>query len=333
MYDKFRFRRHDILTIVDELRDDLEYPDTWHARPLDGYSANYSNIADVCEFVSRTWWLRPSASTNQPHPEPSIPCDQRFGRSDAWVDTAIDTTTSRPAQGEVPPASRIPHRGGMHWRDPRPHEHECVNRKNFHSINIQVTCDLSNTLNFSKPLCCGLTSPCHGVCYSRNISIPSVKLLVSRVVHFPTNIARFPQRRQPVAKRQPFPTGYCFAFCSEGCCSNPNCNFAHKCPTCNGPHALSQCPDSRHVAQFKRPPTPFHRPVPPFKHPAFPLRLPTPVHVVRLWQFLLDSRYDPALSRDICSGFTYGFPLSFQGDVSHRAIPCNHPSLLSPFYK
>ena len=27
-YDKFRFRRHDILTIVDELRDDLEYPDT-----------------------------------------------------------------------------------------------------------------------------------------------------------------------------------------------------------------------------------------------------------------------------------------------------------------
>ena len=28
LYDKFRFRRHDILTIVDELRDDLEYPDT-----------------------------------------------------------------------------------------------------------------------------------------------------------------------------------------------------------------------------------------------------------------------------------------------------------------
>ena len=32
MYDdvelyKFRFRRHDILTNVDELRDDLEYPD------------------------------------------------------------------------------------------------------------------------------------------------------------------------------------------------------------------------------------------------------------------------------------------------------------------
>ena len=28
LYDKFRFRRHDILTTVNELRDDLEYPDT-----------------------------------------------------------------------------------------------------------------------------------------------------------------------------------------------------------------------------------------------------------------------------------------------------------------
>ena len=87
---------------------------------------------------------------------------------------------------------------------------------------------------------------------------------------FPNQHRAFPQRRQPVAKRQPFPTGYCFAFCSEGHCSNPNCSFAHKCPTCNGPHALSQCPGSRHVAQFKRPATPFHRPVPPFKRPAFP---------------------------------------------------------------
>ena len=66
MYDKFRFRRHDILTIVDELRDDLEYPDTRQLRPLAGYSASCSGIADVCEFVSRTWWLRPSASTSQP---------------------------------------------------------------------------------------------------------------------------------------------------------------------------------------------------------------------------------------------------------------------------
>ena len=53
----------------------------------------------------------------------------------------------------------------------------------------------------------------------------------------------FPQRQQPVAKRQHFPTGYCFAFCSEGRCSNQNCNFA----------------------PFKHPPTPFHRSVPPFK--------------------------------------------------------------------
>ena len=28
LYDKFIFRRHDILTIVDELRDDIEYLDT-----------------------------------------------------------------------------------------------------------------------------------------------------------------------------------------------------------------------------------------------------------------------------------------------------------------
>ena len=28
LYDNFRFHRHDILTIVDELREDSEYPDT-----------------------------------------------------------------------------------------------------------------------------------------------------------------------------------------------------------------------------------------------------------------------------------------------------------------
>ena len=74
LYDKFRFRRHDILTIVDELLDDLEYPDrhaTSITRLLAGYSASYSGIVDVCEFVSRTWWLRPSVSISQPHPEPS----------------------------------------------------------------------------------------------------------------------------------------------------------------------------------------------------------------------------------------------------------------------
>ena len=71
LYDKFRFRRHDILTIVDELLDDLEYPDRHATRLLAGYSASYSGIVDICEFVSRTWWLRPSVSTSQPHPEPS----------------------------------------------------------------------------------------------------------------------------------------------------------------------------------------------------------------------------------------------------------------------
>ena len=69
LYDKFRFRRHDILTIVDELRNDLEYPDTRQG-PLPATLHVIVAFADVCEFVSRTWWLRPSASTSQPHPKP-----------------------------------------------------------------------------------------------------------------------------------------------------------------------------------------------------------------------------------------------------------------------
>ena len=72
MYDDvelymFRFRRHDILAIVDELRDDLEYPDT-----RQGYlPAALQVIVSLRQVVSRTWWLRPSASTRLPHPEPS----------------------------------------------------------------------------------------------------------------------------------------------------------------------------------------------------------------------------------------------------------------------
>ena len=44
LYDKFRFCRHDILTIVDELLDDLEYPDRHPTRLLAGYSASYGGI-------------------------------------------------------------------------------------------------------------------------------------------------------------------------------------------------------------------------------------------------------------------------------------------------
>ena len=44
--------------------------------------------------------------------------------------------------------------------------------------------------------------------------------------------------------------------------------------------------------------------------------------------FLQKSSYDAALSTEICTGFICGFPLSFQGDLSYKAIPCNHPSLL-----
>ena len=40
LYNKFRFRHHDILIIVNELQGDLEYPDN---------SASCSGIVDVCD--------------------------------------------------------------------------------------------------------------------------------------------------------------------------------------------------------------------------------------------------------------------------------------------
>ena len=48
LYDKFRIRRHDILTIVDELQDDLDRVPRHAARPLAGYSASCSGFAEVC---------------------------------------------------------------------------------------------------------------------------------------------------------------------------------------------------------------------------------------------------------------------------------------------
>ena len=60
-----------------------------------------------------------------------------------------------------------------------------------------------------------------------------------------------------------------------------------------------------------------------------PYQLPTPVHAARLLQLLQESRYDPSLTKDIWHGFTYGFSICFQGDLSDRPVPCNHPSLLA----
>ena len=60
-----------------------------------------------------------------------------------------------------------------------------------------------------------------------------------------TQNATFPLRRQPNPKKQSFPAGYCFSFCSFGRCKNPWCTFKHQCPTCSAPHAMSQCPIRR----------------------------------------------------------------------------------------
>ena len=106
LYAKFRFRRHDILTIIDELRDDLECPDTRQG-PL---PATLQVIVALRMYASL--FLELGGWDHRHRPVNRIPkhisCDKRFGRSDARVDTASDATTRRPAQGEVPPASRIP---------------------------------------------------------------------------------------------------------------------------------------------------------------------------------------------------------------------------------
>ena len=107
MYDDVElYDWHDILTIVDELRDDFEYPDTRQG-PL---PATLQVIVALRMYASL--FLEPGGWDHRHRPvnrTPNhLPCDQRFGRSDARVDTATDATTSRPTQGEVPPASRIP---------------------------------------------------------------------------------------------------------------------------------------------------------------------------------------------------------------------------------
>ena len=196
------------------------------------------------------------------------------------------------------------------------------------TCNLSAPCPTMHPPEFSWltttiSVSCGLISPCHGVCYTRNFSILSVKLLVSRVVLSPTSIARFPNVASPFQRAIALP------FAVKAIAPTRTAAL----PT-NAPHAMAHmlCPSAQAVIM-----SPNSNDLPPPSiaqfHPSNaqlspPLRLPTPVHVVRLWQLLLESRYDPALSRDICSGFTYGFPLSFQGDLSHRVIPCNHPSLL-----
>ena len=136
----------------------------------------------------------------------------------------------------------------------------------------------------------------------------------------PTSIARFPNVDSLLLNASPFQQAIALPFAVKAIAPTRTAAL----PT-NAPHAMAHmpCPSAQAVVM-----SPNSNDLPPPSiaqfHPSNaqlspPLRLPTPVHVVRLWQLLLESRYDPALSRDICSGFTYGFPLSFQGDLSHRA--------------
>ena len=52
------------------------------------------------------------------------------------------------------------------------------------------------------------------------------------------------------------------------------------------------------------------------------------MHAVRLLELFKESKYDPALVKQIGQGFHKGFRIPLQGDLGFRAVPCNHPSLL-----
>ena len=127
---------------------------------------------------------------------------------------------------------------------------------------------------------------------------------------------------------QRFPKGYCFAYCSYGRSSNAKCSFLHRCPTCNGQHALFQCRDNGPLSSHAllspsiAPPSLSNNLLSPAS------RLLTQVHTARLLHLLPASNYDAVLSMDIWQGFTYGFPIFVLGDLSERSVPCNHPSLL-----
>ena len=146
LYDKFRFRRHDILEIVDELRDDLEYPETRQGSlpatlqvlvALRMYATGcFQNlVADTIGIdqstASRTIHRVTNALVARMHEWVRLPTQQQADRTKAKflrmagfpnVVGCIDGTHVRI---QAPPNN----------------EHEYVNRKNFHSINVQVTCD------------------------------------------------------------------------------------------------------------------------------------------------------------------------------------------------
>lgn len=76
--------------------------------------------------------------------------------------------------------------------------------------------------------------------------------------------ASTPLGRSQLPKKQSFPSGYCFVFCTYGTCKNPNCRYQHLCPICRGHHAQSKCP-RRAAPTFPNTPAPNAgaRPTPP----------------------------------------------------------------------
>ena len=158
LYDKFRFRRHDILAIVDELREDLEYPDTRQGSlpatlqvlvALRMYATGcFQNL------VAETIGIDQSTASRTIHRVTNA----LVARMQEWVQLPTQQQADR-QKAKFLRLAGFPNVvgciDGTHVRIQAPptNEHEYVNRKNFHSINVQVMCDLSNSLNFPKLLC------------------------------------------------------------------------------------------------------------------------------------------------------------------------------------
>ena len=158
LYSKFRFRRHDILRIVDELRNDLEYPVTRQGSlpaasqvmvALRMYATGcFQNL--VAETIgidqstaSRTIHRVTNALLHRMHDWVCLPTQQvadqqkvKFLRLAGFPNVVgcIDDTHVR-------------------IQSPTANEHEYVNRKNFHSINVQVMCNLSSIFSLVNKIC------------------------------------------------------------------------------------------------------------------------------------------------------------------------------------
>ncbi|KAK2172315.1 hypothetical protein NP493_974g00020 [Ridgeia piscesae] len=85
---------------------------------------------------------------------------------------------------------------------------------------------------------------------------PELYHTVTSNAHTTPNPAFLPKRKQPFPRRQSFPVGFCFAFCTTGTCRYLGCTYRYSCPTCNGSHIPAQCPAKRQAAVLPKPQTP-----------------------------------------------------------------------------